>query len=79
VEEDGIPKIQLAARAAIETLKLLRPQDQFGVIVSGTGVDWLAPIQKAENRERVIEQVSRMYAGAAGFMCARRCCSPRAR
>jgi Ca-activated chloride channel family protein len=67
VEEDGIPKIQLAARAAIETLKLLRPQDQFGVIVSGTGVDWLAPIQKAENRERVIEQVSRMYAGGGGI------------
>ena len=67
VEEDGIPKIQLAARAAIETLKLLRPQDQFGVIVSGTGVDWLAPIQKAANREAVIAQVSRMYAGGGGI------------
>ena len=67
IPEDGIPKIQLAARAAIETLKMLRPQDQFGVIVSGTGVDWLAPIQKAENRERVIEQVSRMYAGGGGI------------
>jgi uncharacterized membrane protein len=67
VEEDGIPKIQLAAKAAIETLKLLRPQDQFGVIVSGTGVDWLAPICKAENREAVIAQIERMYAGGGGI------------
>ncbi len=67
VEEDGIPKIQLAAKAAIETLKMLRPQDQFGVIVSGTGVDWLAPIQKAANRDSVIAQVSRMYAEGGGI------------
>ncbi len=67
VEEDGIQKIQLAAKAAIETLKMLRPQDQFGVIVSGTGVDWLAPIQKAANRDSVIAQVSRMYAGGGGI------------
>lgn len=67
VHEDGIPKIQLASRAAIETLRLLRPQDQFGVIVSGTGVDWLAPIQKAANKESVIAQVSRMEAGGGGI------------
>ncbi len=67
VPENGIPKIQLAAKAAIETLKLLRPQDQFGVIVSGTGVDWLAPIRKAEERETTIAQISRMYAGGGGI------------
>jgi len=67
VEEDGIPKIQLAAKAAIETLKLLRPQDQFGVIVSGTGVDWLVPIRKAENRDEAIAQIARMYAGGGGI------------
>ncbi|GIV08043.1 MAG: VWA domain-containing protein [Fimbriimonadales bacterium] len=67
VPEDGIPKIQLAAKAAIESLKLLRPQDQFGVIVSGTGVDWLAPIRKAENRDAAIAQISQMYAGGGGI------------
>ncbi|MDW8107945.1 MAG: VWA domain-containing protein, partial [Armatimonadota bacterium] len=65
--EDGVPKIQLAAKAAIETLKMLRPQDQFGVVVSGEGADWLAPIQKAENREHVIDQISRVYAGGGGI------------
>jgi Ca-activated chloride channel family protein len=70
VEEDGIPKIQLAARAAIETLKLLRPHDQFGVIVSGTGVDWLAPIQKAENRERGHRAGVADVRGGWGDLCA---------
>jgi len=69
VPEDGIPKVQLAGRAAIETLKMLRPMDQFGVIVSGTGADWLAPIQPASNKERVIEQISRIYAGGGGIYC----------
>jgi Mg-chelatase subunit ChlD len=69
VPEDGIPKVQLAARAAIETLKMLRPIDQFGVIVSGTGVDWLAPIQPASNKARAIEQISRVYAGGGGIYC----------
>ncbi len=69
VPEDGIPKVQLAGHAAIQTLKMLRPMDQFGVIVSGTGVDWLAPIQPAGNKERAIEQVSRIYAGGGGIYC----------
>ncbi|MGQ9462367.1 MAG: hypothetical protein ACUVTP_05535, partial [Candidatus Fervidibacter sp.] len=37
--EGGTQKVHLAAHAAIETLKMLRPIDRFGVIVSGTGTD----------------------------------------
>lgn len=69
VEEDGIPKVRLAAQAAVETLKLLRPMDRFGVIVSGTGVDWLAPIQSANNKGGTIAQVLRMEAGGGGIYC----------
>lgn len=67
VPEGGIPKVQLAGHAAIETLKMLRPNDRFGVIVSGTGVDWLTPIQPAANKERAIEQIARIYAGGGGI------------
>lgn len=67
--EDGVQKVHLAARAAIETLKMLRPIDRFGVIVSGTGTDWLAPIQPAQNAPRIIEQISRIYAGGGGIYC----------
>lgn len=67
MEEAGIPKIQLAAKAAVESLKLLRPQDRFGVIVSGTGVDWLTPIQSATNKEGTIARVMQMTAGGGGI------------
>lgn len=67
MEEGGVQKVHLAAQAAIATLKMLRPMDKFGVIVSGTGVDWLAPIQPANNKERTIQQISKIYAGGGGI------------
>jgi Ca-activated chloride channel homolog len=69
VMEGGVQKVHLAAQAAIETLKMLRPIDRFGVIVSGTGSDWLAPIQPAKNAPKIIEQISRIYAGGGGIYC----------
>ncbi len=67
--EGGVQKVHLAAHAAIETLKMLRPIDRFGVIVSGTGTDWLAPIRPAKDAPRIIEQISRIYAGGGGIYC----------
>ena len=67
--EDGVQKVHLAAKAAIETLKMLRPMDRFGVIVSGTGADWLAPIQPAGNRDRIIQQLGQISAGGGGIYC----------
>ncbi len=69
VMEGGVQKVHLAAHAAIETLKMLRPIDRFGVIVSGTGTDWLAPIRPAREAPRIIEQISRIYAGGGGIYC----------
>ncbi|MFN3420459.1 MAG: VWA domain-containing protein [Armatimonadota bacterium] len=69
VMEGGVQKAHLAAKAAIETLKMLRPIDRFGVIVSGTGTDWLAPIQPAKEAPKIIEQISRIYAGGGGIYC----------
>jgi len=67
--EGGVQKVHLAAHAAIETLKMLRPIDRFGVIVSGTGTDWLAPIRPAKDAPKIIEQISRIYAGGGGIYC----------
>lgn len=69
VMEGGVQKVHLAAHAAIETLKMLRPIDRFGVIVSGTGTDWLAPIRPARDAPKIIEQISRIYAGGGGIYC----------
>jgi len=67
--EGGVQKVHLAAQAAIETLRMLRPIDRFGVIVSGTGADWLAPISPAKEAPKIIEQISRIYAGGGGIYC----------
>ncbi len=67
--EGGVQKVYLAAHAAIETLRMLRPIDRFGVIVSGTGTDWLAPIRPAREAPRIIQQISRIYAGGGGIYC----------
>lgn len=67
--EGGTQKVHLAAHAAIETLKMLRPIDRFGVIVSGTGTDWLTPIQPAKNTPKIIAQLSRVYADGGGIYC----------
>ncbi len=69
VPEGGIPKVQIAGKAAISALQMLRENDRFGVIVSGTGVDWLSPIQPAGNRATAIAQISRIYAGGGGIYC----------
>ncbi|NUL83332.1 MAG: VWA domain-containing protein [Armatimonadetes bacterium] len=65
--EGGYQKVQLAGHAAMQTLKLLRPDDRFGVIVSGTGVDWLTPIQEAAKRQEAMDKISRIYAGGGGI------------
>ncbi|GBC99717.1 hypothetical protein HRbin17_02248 [bacterium HR17] len=69
VMEGGVQKVHLAAQAAIETLRMLRPIDRFGVIVSGEGADWLVPIQDARRRDTIITQIQRIQAGGGGIYC----------
>lgn len=73
-EAGGVQKVQLAAKAAIETLNMLRPMDRFGVIVSGRGAGymetgWEAPIRPAKDRNQIIGELTRMYAGGGGIYC----------
>ncbi len=67
--EDGIEKVKLAGKAAISALQMLKENDRFGVVVSGTGVEWLSPIQPVSNRSVAIGQISRIYAGGGGIYC----------
>lgn len=39
----GMRNVHIAAEAAIQTLRMLRPMDRFGVIASSHGSDWLTP------------------------------------
>ncbi len=53
-EEDGVPKVKLASRAAEETIKMLGPMDRVGVAGSSDGIEIVAPMQSAANKENAI-------------------------
>ncbi|HWA84186.1 MAG TPA: VWA domain-containing protein, partial [Fimbriimonadaceae bacterium] len=69
MEEDGIPKVRLAAKAASETVKLMSPLDRVGVAGSTDGIEFVAPMQPLVNKEAVIGQIEKLQVGGGGIFC----------
>lgn len=67
VMEDGVQKIQLAAKAAEETVKLLSPLDRLGVAGSTDGIEYVARIQELKDKNAVISQVRKLRPGMGGI------------
>jgi uncharacterized membrane protein len=67
--EDGVPKIKLEAEAAISVVELLQKIDQVGVIVSGEGVNVLAPVRAASSKGPVISALAGLEPGGGGIYC----------
>lgn len=67
MEEDGIRKIRLAAQAAEDTVKMMSHQDRVGVAGSTDGIEFVAPMQKLEDKEAVIAQIRRLNTGGGGI------------
>ncbi|MEI8282908.1 MAG: VWA domain-containing protein, partial [Armatimonadota bacterium] len=65
--EDGQQKIQLASRAAEETIKMLGPMDRVGVAGSSDGVDLYVPMQPAENKEAAIVGARKLAVNGGGI------------
>lgn len=65
--EDGMQKIQLAARAAEKTAELLAPVDKLGVAGSTDGIQYVAPIQVLTDKPSVISQIRRLGVGGGGI------------
>lgn len=65
--EDGIEKIRLAAKAAEETVKLLSPMDRVGVAGSTDGIEFVAPMQKLDDKGAVIAQIRKLSTGGGGI------------
>jgi uncharacterized membrane protein len=65
--EDGMMKIQLAARAAEKTAELLSPVDKLGVAGSSDGIEYVAPIQVLSNKPAVISQIRKLGLGGGGI------------
>lgn len=65
--EDGQPKVKLAARAAEETIKMLGPMDRVGVAGSSDGIEIVAPMQSAENKENAITGARKLAVTGGGI------------
>lgn len=65
--EDGVPKVKLAARAAEETIKLLGPMDRVGVAGSSSGIEIVAPMQSAANKEEAINGARKLDVSGGGI------------
>lgn len=65
--EDGQPKVKLASRAAEETIKMLGPMDRVGVAGSSDGIEMVAPMQSAENKENAINGARKLAVTGGGI------------
>jgi Ca-activated chloride channel homolog len=65
--EDGLQKIQLAALAAVETVKLLSSLDRVGVAGSTDGIEFVAPIQDLKDKASVTAQIKKLGVGGGGI------------
>ncbi len=61
--EGMIKKIDLARQAAIETVKLLSPNDKIGVLAFDSSAKWIVPLQYAHNKDSIIRDIATLRAG----------------
>lgn len=66
---DGKTMVQLEAESAVQVVETMQAIDQLGVIVSGEGVDIIAPVRPAANKSAIIRDVRRMAPGGGGIYC----------
>lgn len=65
--EDGKTKLRLAAEAAEQTVRLMSPLDRVGVAGSTDGIEFVAPMQRLDNKSSVISQIQRLEVGGGGI------------
>lgn len=56
----GLPKLAIAKEAAIEAMKLLHPEDDFGLLAFDSDYSWVVPLERlgeTESKERLIRSV----------------------
>lgn len=59
-ETGGIKKIELAKKGAIEAIKALEKEDYIGVLAFSDTLEWIVPFQKAENKDKLVKDVSKL-------------------
>jgi uncharacterized membrane protein len=66
-EEDGKVKLDLAKKAAEQTILLMSPLDRVGVAGSTDGIEFVAPMQRLSNKSNVIAQARKLNVGGGGI------------
>ena len=67
-EENGVPKIRLAAEAAAAAVQLLQPFDKISVIGFDTRPVAIVPLTEARDKQAITRQILRMQPGGGGIL-----------
>ncbi len=67
--EDGVPKVQLAAKAAADTVRMMSPNDRVAVAGSTDGIEYVVPMQSAASKDAIVSQCMRLSVGGGGIYC----------
>lgn len=65
--EGSQTKLQLAGKAAEETVKLMSPLDRIGVAGSTDGIEFVVPMQKLTDKNATISQIHKLATGGGGI------------
>lgn len=67
--EDGVEKVQLGARAAVQLMQALRPDDQVAVTAVTETSTIVVPLQSAAKAEAAKVAIEGVHAGGGGIYC----------
>lgn len=65
--EDGVEKIRLAAKGAEATVRMMSPIDRVGVVGSTDGIDFVAPMQVAKDKDAICAECQKLTVGGGGI------------
>lgn len=66
---DGKEMTALEAESAVQVVETMQPMDQIGAIVSGEGVDVIARVRYAREKDALVGDLRRMRSGGGGIYC----------
>lgn len=66
--EQGIPKVELAKEAVQLVIDILSERNEIGVIAFDTSFNWVVPLQKVKDKEKITQAVATIQSGGGTDM-----------
>jgi uncharacterized membrane protein len=60
---EGKTKLEMAKMAAFSSVEMLNPMDSVGIVTFDTEFEWIVPITKASQRQKIADQLSQVIEG----------------